>query len=116
MPFRELRAAAGRRRAVFVPVRLLCNETQLVQRVVSPERAARLKGMNPEAAACAVRTRDVLKVNHANAMTMDTSDISPQESARRILAHIEACLRSAHSGEIEGLRPLSASTRDDRGA
>jgi chloramphenicol phosphotransferase-like protein len=82
---------ADRRRAVFVPVRLLCNETQLVRRVVSPERTARLKGMNPEAAARTVRTRDVLKVNHANAMTLDTSDVSPQESARRILAHIEAC-------------------------
>ena len=110
--YHAIARTAGRRRAVFIPVRLLCNETQLVRRVVSPERAARLKGMNPEAAARAARTRDVLKVNHANAMTLDTSDISPQESASRILVHIEARSRSAQSREIEGLSP-SSSTRDD---
>jgi predicted kinase len=34
---------AERRGSVFVPVRLLCEEAELVQRVISPERASRLK-------------------------------------------------------------------------
>jgi hypothetical protein len=46
--------------------------------------------MDPQAASRAARTRDVLKVNHANQMTLDISVISPQESSRLILAHIQA--------------------------
>jgi hypothetical protein len=83
-------SAAEGRGALFVPVRLLCEEGELVRRVVSPERASRLKSMDPQAASRAARTRDVLKVNHANQMTLDISVISPQESSRLILAHIQA--------------------------
>jgi phosphatidylserine/phosphatidylglycerophosphate/cardiolipin synthase-like enzyme len=82
---------ARRRYAVFVPVRLLCDQTELVQRVASPERAMRLKSMNAENAAREVRLRQVLKVDHPNAMTLDTSTIGPEESARLILAHVERC-------------------------
>jgi hypothetical protein len=46
--------------------------------------------MDPEAARREARTRDVLTVNHANQMTLDISAISPQESARLVLAHIQA--------------------------
>jgi hypothetical protein len=81
---------AERRRAVFIPVRLLCEEAELVRRVVSPERAQRLKSMDPEAASREARVRNVLKVNHTNQLTLDISAISPQESARLILEHIQA--------------------------
>jgi predicted kinase len=82
---------AERRRSVFVPVRLLCEEAELVQRVISPERASRLKSMDPIAASRAVRRGEVLKIDHSNAITLDISSASPLESARRILRHIEAC-------------------------
>jgi hypothetical protein len=81
---------AERRKALFVPVRLLCEEGELARRVVSPERASRLKSMDPEAARRDTRNREVLKVNHANQMTLDTSAISPQESARLIVEHINS--------------------------
>ena len=84
-------ATARRRDAVFVPVRLLCNEAELVQRVASPERATRLKSMNAEMAAREARTRAVLETNHPNAMSLDISKIGPRESARLILAHIGRC-------------------------
>jgi hypothetical protein len=81
---------AERRASVFVPVRLLCEEAELMRRVVSPERASRLKSMDPQAASREARTRDVLKVNHANQMTLDISAIGPQETARLIFEHIQA--------------------------
>jgi hypothetical protein len=87
---------AERRKAIFVPVRLLCEEGELARRVVSPERAIRLKSMDPEAARREARNRDVLKVNHANQMTLDISAISPQESARLIVEHIQA----RHTAEL----------------
>jgi hypothetical protein len=87
---------AERRKAIFVPVRLLCEKGELARRVVSPERALRLKSMDPEAACREARNRDVLKVNHANLMTLDISAISPQESARLIVEHIQA----RHAAEL----------------
>ena len=88
--YKTIVRTAERRGAVFVPVRLLCEETELARRVVSPERASRLKSMDPEAARREARTRNVLKVDHANQMTLDVSAINPQESARLILVHIHA--------------------------
>jgi hypothetical protein len=88
--YNAIARTAERRGAFFVQVRLLCEEAELVRRVVSPDRASRLKSMDPEAARREARTRDVLKVNHANQMTLDISAISPQESARLVLAHIQA--------------------------
>jgi hypothetical protein len=88
--YNAIEITAQRRGAIFVPVRLLCEEAELARRVVSPERASRLKSMDPKAALREARTRDVLKVNHANQMTLDISAISPQESARLILEHIQA--------------------------
>ena len=81
--------AADHRGALFVPVRLLCEEAELMRRVVSPERASRLKSMDPVAASREARTREVLRPSHDNAMTLDISAISSQESARLILEHIE---------------------------
>ena len=60
-----------------------------MRRVVSPERASRLKSMDPVAASREARTREVLRPSHDNAMTLDISAISSQESARLILEHIE---------------------------
>lgn len=85
---------AERRGAIFVPVRLLCEEAELTRRVVSPERASRLKSMDPEAVFREASTREVLKIDHPNGMTLDITAISPQESARLILGHIEACPRA----------------------
>jgi hypothetical protein len=87
--YNAIARTAERRGAIFVPVRLLCEEAELARRVVSPERASRLKSMDPEAAVREARTRDVLKVNHANQITLDISAIAPQESARLILEHIQ---------------------------
>jgi hypothetical protein len=88
--YKAIVRTAERRGALFVPVRLLCEEAELARRVVSSERASRLKSMDPEAAVRETRTREVLKVNHANQMTLDISAISPQQGARLILEHIHA--------------------------
>jgi predicted kinase len=94
--YNAIARTAERRAALFIPIRLLCDEAELARRVVSPERASRLKSMDAEAAIRDARTRDVLKVNHANQMTLDISAITPQESARLILEHI----RTRHAAEV----------------
>ena len=83
-------ATAERREALFVPVRLLCDEEQLTKRVVSPERAGRLKRMDPIEAAREVRTLTTLLTHHVNELTLDTSAITPEVSARLIYDHVNA--------------------------
>jgi hypothetical protein len=79
---------AERRNALFIPVRLLCDEEQLMKRVVSPERAAHMKRMNPVAAAEELRTQTPLLTHHANELTLETSASTPNASARLIFDHI----------------------------
>jgi len=87
--YEAVRATAERRSALFVPVRLLCDEEQLVKRVVSPERAAHMKRMNPVAAAEELRAFTPLLTHHANELTLDTSASTPDASARLIYDHVK---------------------------
>jgi predicted kinase len=89
--YEAIAAAAARRNAVFVPVRLLCDEAELVRRIASPERAARLKSMNVAGARRDAQTRTVLKSDHPNTFTLDTSRLGPEDAAAAIMEHIRAC-------------------------
>jgi hypothetical protein len=86
--YEAVRMTAERRKALFVPVRLLCDEEQLMKRVVSPERAAHMKRMNPVAAADELRMQTPLLTHHANELTLETSTITPDASARLIHEHV----------------------------
>lgn len=81
-------ATAERRDALFVPVRLLCSEEELVKRVVAPDRRERLKRTNPETAVRELRTLTLLMTRHANDLTLDTSGTDAETSARLIFDHI----------------------------
>jgi hypothetical protein len=95
--YNAIARAAERRGALFVPIRLLCAEEELLRRVVSSERASNLKSMDPQAASRDAKGRDVLAVSHANAKTLDVTALSPQEAARRILTHIRSFRPAAPS-------------------
>lgn len=86
--YEEVRTTAERRNALFVPVRLLCDEEQLMKRVVSPDRAAHMKRMNPVAATEELRTKTPLFTHHANELTLETSASTPDTSVRLIFDHI----------------------------
>ncbi|MBC8717718.1 chloramphenicol phosphotransferase [Ochrobactrum sp. Marseille-Q0166] len=86
--------AASRCEATFVPVRLLCNEEELVRRVSLPARKQHLKSTDPEASRYRSKTSTVLKIPHANALTLDVTINSPVQSALAIRDHIS---RVAHS-------------------
>ena len=88
--YNAIARAAERRSALFIPIRLLCSEEELVRRVVSSERALKFKNMDPDAASRNAKGGNVLAVNHANGMTLDVTAISPQEAARLILRHIQS--------------------------
>jgi len=88
--YNAIATAAERRGALFIPIRLLCAEKELLRRVVSSERALKVKSMDPEAASRDAKGRNVLAVNHANGLTLDITTLSPQEAACLILRHIQS--------------------------
>jgi hypothetical protein len=85
-----MRSTAERRAALFVPVRLLCSEQELVRRVVMPERKARLKSIDPDEAIKEKRTRTILDPRHPNQLTLDISELSAEQSSLAIARHISA--------------------------
>ncbi|WP_192254612.1 chloramphenicol phosphotransferase [Mesorhizobium caraganae] len=84
----QMRKAADLRGALFMPIRLLCDEAELVRRVVSPGRRDRLKSIDPEAARNRSQTATVLEPEDQNGLTFDVTAISAEESARTIYARI----------------------------
>ncbi|TIN15993.1 MAG: chloramphenicol phosphotransferase [Mesorhizobium sp.] len=87
--YQQMKDASDRRGAHFVPVRLLCEEAELVRRVMSPTRRDRLKSIDPEAARRRSRTVAVLDPKHPNSLTIDVTAISAAEAATRIHEHIK---------------------------
>jgi DUF438 domain-containing protein len=83
-----VRGTAARRNSLFVPVRLLCDEEELVRRVASPERKRELKSIDPEAARHAIRMQQVLDPRHPNGLTLNVTSMPAPEAARRIQEHI----------------------------
>jgi DUF438 domain-containing protein len=84
----SIKTTAARRNAVFVPIRLLCGEDELMRRVVSPGRKAKLKSIDPDAAKLKSRTEKVLDPRHPNGLTLDVTTILPEEAATLIHEHI----------------------------
>ncbi|MGB9369793.1 MAG: chloramphenicol phosphotransferase [Xanthobacteraceae bacterium] len=85
-----MRTTAERRKALFVPIRILCSEEEVARRTVSHGRKEQLKSIDAVDGARLVRTRAILDPHHENQMTLDISTLSAEESARGIARHIEA--------------------------
>jgi predicted kinase len=87
--FRDIRSVATRRGARLVPVRLLCEEAELVRRIQSPERAAMHKGIDPAHAINLSRHHAVLDPKTPDTLTLDVTRLSPEASVQAIVAHIK---------------------------
>jgi GNAT superfamily N-acetyltransferase len=96
--FEAIQRAAARRRALFVAVRLTCDEGELVRRVQSPERVGLLKCIDPIAAARKARWSQVLDTGDPGELTLDVTGLRPDESAAAIVAHIRHVRNHDYSG------------------
>ena len=88
--FESIRSAAARRGARFVPVRLLCEESELVRRIQSPERAGLLKCVDPADAINKSRHHVVLDPKLPATLTLDVTTRTAEDSAAAILAHVRS--------------------------
>ncbi|TPJ31405.1 chloramphenicol phosphotransferase [Mesorhizobium sp. B2-7-2] len=98
--YEQLKDASDRRRALFVPVRLLCDEDELVRRVTSPTRRDRLKSIDPEAARRRSRMASVLDPKHPNSLTVDVTAISVEEATKKIHEHVKGLVALSVSDTI----------------
>jgi hypothetical protein len=85
--FDDIRSTAARRGAGFIPVRLVCEEAELVRRIQSPGRAAILKPVDPAYAIYRSRHHVVFDPKTSDTLTLDVTRLSPDESVAAIIAH-----------------------------
>lgn len=85
---------------MFVPVRLLCDENELVRRVTSPSRRDRLKSVDLEAARQRSRMATVLDPKHPNSLTIEVTAISAEEAAKTIHEHLKGLIDAVDAGGL----------------
>lgn len=86
--YERIRNTAELRKATFVPVRLVLSDVEEhVRRITTPARKLRHKLISAEAPQ-EYASLDVLKMDHANTLTLDVTKLSAAEAADSVLAHI----------------------------
>lgn len=86
---RGIQTTAARRGARLIPVRLVCNEDELVRRIQSGDRAAMLKCTDPADAIRKSCHHAVLDPRLPGTLTLDVTTLTPQQSVEAIIAHIK---------------------------
>jgi tRNA uridine 5-carbamoylmethylation protein Kti12 len=86
--FRRIERVAKHRGAKFVPVWLTCDAETIRRRKNAPERRARFKDIDLTNIQWWLEEFELLKVNHPNALTLDSSGPSATQTAKRILKHV----------------------------
>jgi len=82
-----------RRKATFFPVWLTCDAEMIGQRKNTPERRARLKDIDLTTISWYLQQFEVFKAPHPNALTLDTSHCKLEQTAQRILEHVQGTNR-----------------------
>ncbi len=91
--YRRIERVAKRRKAEFFPVWLTCKTEKIYQRKNTPERKARFKETDLTSIKWWAEEFEILKVPHPNALTLDTTHSQPEQTARRIVKHVQNITR-----------------------
>ena len=89
--FEQISGVASQREACFIPVRLLCDLPELQRRIMSEDRNVRMKMMDAEGIADDYRKYTVLNPDHPFRLELDVTDLSAEDAAEAILAHVVRC-------------------------
>jgi hypothetical protein len=82
--FMQLVVAAEARGSVFVPVVLSCQTSELVRRIVQPERRLRMKLVDPVEGARLNDSVPQFRTDHPNLLELDVTAMGPVEAAETI--------------------------------
>jgi hypothetical protein len=94
--FRQIERLAKHRKGIFVPVWLTCDPGEIRKRKNSPDRRRRLKDIDLSNIRFWTKEFEQLKVDHPNALHLDTTHSKPAKTARTIIKHANQ-LTAAHS-------------------
>lgn len=83
--YNKLLEVVEKRHATFMPVRLICNEAELVERLQSTDRNQYLKLSDKELAQKRVREQQVFYSGHKNEISIDVTNLTAIVSAKKIL-------------------------------
>lgn len=86
--FAEVEELARIMKSVLIPVRLMCDENELCRRILSSDRADRLKTMNADHARRKHRSSHILNVLHPNLLNLDVTNLEPIQAAQAIIKHV----------------------------
>ena len=78
-----------KRQAIFVPVRLICDENELVNRVVAEDRKKHFKTGDVNLVRKRVREQSVFYSNHSNELTINNTNKTPQQVVKLIVEHLD---------------------------
>ena len=106
--FEDVERLAAERGALFLPVRITIEPEELARRIVSPERARKLKQMDADKALATPKDA-VLKPDTPDLFELDVTRLKPGTAARRIVEELQKRLK-------ESSRPASKTTRKRRKA
>jgi len=85
--FRRIERLAKTRGGIFVPVWLTCKPSEIRRRKNRPDRRERMKDIDLTNIRFWTEEFRELKVAHPNALSLDTSNSKPAETAKTILKH-----------------------------
>lgn len=79
---------AKKRGSTFIPIFLTCDIKTLKKRATNHERELRLKLVDRQKIDELINKNQLIDIKHPNAITLDITSLSPQESAKIILDHL----------------------------
>jgi hypothetical protein len=107
--FRRIERLARQRKAEFFPIWLTCDAEMIRQRKDTPERRARRKDIDLTNIDWYLQEFEVLRLPHPSALTLDTSHCGPEQTAQRILEHVQGIHHStgtANSADRSSCKPI----------
>ncbi len=88
--YNRLSQLSQERKSIFLPVRLLCDESELIKRVQIIERQSLYKTIDPERASFLSCQREVFYSHHPNELAVDITIKKPAEAVKIILNKLDA--------------------------
>ncbi|MEM9280079.1 MAG: AAA family ATPase [Pseudomonadota bacterium] len=87
--FELVRKIAARRKALFLPVKLVCEQNELIRRITNPDREEKLKLTDPARLTEIIEKYDHLELDDLNWLELDTTTQHPDDIIRRIQGRLE---------------------------
>lgn len=86
--YHEVALMATTGQSCFVPVVLTISLEEHQKRITTQERKDGFKDINPDLPAKCAQENNLFIPNHTNLLMLDVSEVSPEISAQRIIAHV----------------------------